>query len=254
MWIASPARTIACTSTPAASTLLLPRLHCKLRRRQRLATAFVAGTLWTLAAKRALEDPRQRLWLANQVLPKADLHQQAWQVHGQVQGSGSGIDVACSVHGGVITYQAGQSTAMEPVRFTTIYSGQSAGTASRVRAYQQWNVQSRNAFVRASESVVLEFQKDPVLALAAGCALLKAMAKQADLPYWTPAFEKIAALASDHGGAAKPSGAGGGDCAVAIFPDRDREEAFRQACDKEGWLIVPTRLSPGVRELAQGEA
>ena len=192
--------------------------------------------------------------LAKQPLPKADLHLQAWQIHGQVQGSGSGIDVACSVYGGVITYQAGQSTAMEPVRFTTIYSGQSAGTASRINAYQHLNVQSRNAFVRASQRVVLDFQQDPVLALAAGCDLLKAMAKQAHLPYWTPAFEKIAALASDHGGAAKPSGAGGGDCAVAIFPDRDREEAFVGACDKEGWLIVPTQLSLGVRELAQGEA
>jgi phosphomevalonate kinase len=192
--------------------------------------------------------------LANQPLTKAQLHQKAWQLHRQVQGSGSGIDVACSVYGGLISYQAGQVTAMESVRFTTIYSGNSAATASRIEAYQRWNAQSRQSFAQESERIVLGFHKDPVGAVAAGCTLLRAMSKQADLPYWTPAMDKITTLASDYGGAAKPSGAGGGDCAIAIFSNRDREEAFRQACQQDGWTILPTLLSPGVQELPLQEA
>ncbi len=54
-------------------------------------------------------------------------------------------------------------------------------------------------------------------------------AASADLPIVTPELAAAAALARELGGAAKPSGAGGGDVGVAFFSDPDSAAAFRDA-------------------------
>ena len=61
----------------------------------------------------------------------------------------------------------------------------------------------------------------------------------------TAALETICDLAEAHGGGAKPSGAGGGDCAVALFPSTDAAAAFEAACIDAGFPVVPLGLSAG---------
>jgi phosphomevalonate kinase len=169
-------------------------------------------------------------------------------VHRDVQGGGSGIDVAAAAHGGVVRFEAGRVTAAREVRPVVVWSGASASTSSRVRVYQAWPDRAR--FVDASRALVDAFDDDPLGALRAAWRLLVAMSSSAKLDYRTATLDRIVALAEDRGGAAKPSGAGGGDVAVALFPDPESETSFRDACRQEGLppldvaLAGPPTLDP----------
>ncbi len=167
-------------------------------------------------------------------------------IHHQIQGSGSGVDVAAAAHGGVIRFAGGQVHPQSPVRPVVVWSGQSASTGPRVQQYLSWN--GRDEFVRRSRELVDTFSKDPIATLREGRRLLEKMATDAGIDYRTPALDRIAALAESHGGAAKPSGAGGGDCAVALFPDPDTERAFLKACGSEGLISIPVKVAGGARE------
>ncbi len=170
---------------------------------------------------------------------------EAFAVHRRVQGGGSGIDVAASLHGGLIRFQAGEVTRLAPVQPAVVYSGQPASTGPRVRCYQAWSGAGREAFVRGSAELVERFVSEPIRALADAGALLAAMAEAAGIAYLTPGLERIAAIAREHGGAAKPSGAGGGDSAVALLPDAASTRAFEEACRAEGLVVIPVRPAPG---------
>ncbi len=170
----------------------------------------------------------------------------AFAIHRRVQGSGSGVDVASAVSGGLLHIHGGTSTPLPPpAPPTVIYSGASARTGPRVEIYRAWA--GRAAFVADSDALVAAYADAPVAALAAAGDRLEAMAAEAGLPYRTPALDRIRALARDHGGAAKASGAGGGDCAIALLPDPDAERAFILACQSEGLPGISVRVAPGAR-------
>ena len=57
----------------------------------------------------------------------------------------------------------------------------------------------------------------------------------------TPALAEAAKLAEELGGAAKPSGAGGGDVGVAFLTDRGAAETFRQRAPHIGLEILSIR-------------
>lgn len=170
----------------------------------------------------------------------------AVSVHRAVQGSGSGVDVRASVYGGVIRLDGAVVSPLRPVSPVVVYSGSSRATGPSVARYLAWRDRAR--FVDATRAVVDGFSVDPVAALAAGLDLLRAMAREADLPYLTPALAEIAALAEHHGGAAKPSGAGGGDVAVALFHDPSAAVAFAGACAEAGYDVLPVSVCAGAHE------
>lgn len=175
----------------------------------------------------------------------------AYALHRAAQGGGSGLDVAASLVGGLIRFEAGQTQAFSNILVPSVlWSGGSASTGPRVQRYLAWR--GRAAFVHASTALVEGFLADPVAALAEDAALLIAMAAQAELDYLTPALARILALAADFGGAAKPSGAGGGDCAVALFRDPEAQTAFEAACAEEGLTPIAVRVAPGARRLPVG--
>lgn len=176
----------------------------------------------------------------------------AFAIHHEVQGSGSGVDVAAAVHGGMIRFAGGRATPVAPVHPIVVYSGASAKTGPRVQAYRAWD--ARAAFVQESAALVHAFHDDPVGVLAEAGALLCAMAEAAGLAYRTPGLDRIADLARAHGGAAKPSGAGGGDCAIALFDDPDAGEAFAAACAAAGLPPIPVSPAPGARRVPGGPA
>jgi phosphomevalonate kinase len=197
------------------------------------AAAVVAATL---AARLARGDTPTR----------EALFRCAVRVHRAVQGSGSGIDVAASTYGGLCRFEVDRVTRLPAVpaeRLVVVFSGTSASTGSRVQQYRAWP--DRAAFVAESRRLVDGFATDPVAALHAGGALLRAMARQAGISYWTPAIDALVSLARTHGGAAKPSGAGGGDIVVALFPDPEAAEAYGAAAAGAGFLLVPVALAEG---------
>ena len=172
--------------------------------------------------------------------PAAD----AYAIHHAVQGSGSGIDVAAAIHGGLIRFAAGKTTPQAaPVVPTVVYSGRSAKTGPRVARYRAWA--GRDRFLVESAALTEAFAADPVGTLDEAGRLLASMAKQAGLDYETPALLLLRKEARALGGAAKFSGAGGGDCAVALFADPDAEAAFRARMARHGLPVIPAAVAPG---------
>ena len=174
----------------------------------------------------------------------------AFAIHHTVQGSGSGADVAAAAHGGMIRFERGEARPVPPVQPVVVYSGESARTGPRVQAYRAWA--DRRDFVRRSAELVDAFHDDPVRTLHEAGALLRAMAEAAELAYRTPGLDRIEALARAHGGAAKPSGAGGGDCAVALFNDPDAGAAFARACAAAGLPPIRVAPAPAARRVGPG--
>ena len=172
-------------------------------------------------------------------------------IHHAVQGSGSGIDVMASALGGTLLVQRGVCSPSAAPLPVVVYSGASARTGPRVERYRAWadGGAAHRAFLERSSAAVQGFAADPLAAVRAALDNLVDMARQAGLDYLSPALERIVALARAHGGAAKPSGAGGGDVAVAWFLDPLAQAAFLAACQAEGLPPIPVHASPGARLL-----
>ncbi len=168
----------------------------------------------------------------------------ARRVHHEVQGSGSGIDVAASWFGGVLRFHEGQASAATAIEPLVVWSGDSAATGPRVQQYQAWP--DRQAFTAESTRLVDAFDTAPLDVLRACRRLLTDMAQRAGVAYWTPALSRICDLAEAHGGAAKPSGAGGGDCVICLFDDELAERAFVSAVHDAGYMPIDVNLAPGV--------
>ena len=176
---------------------------------------------------------------------RSDLVQVATRVHHDVQGSGSGMDVRASASGGLRRYEGDRvGEPLDVPLLLAVWSGASAATGPRVQRYRAWS--DRAAFVEASRALV---EAGPTVAsLRAAYELLCAMGRAAGVPYDTPGHQAIARLAVEHGGAAKPSGAGGGDVAIALFDAPDERQAFAQRCARDGLIPIPIHVVPGVLE------
>ncbi|MEM6928389.1 MAG: hypothetical protein AAF602_15755 [Myxococcota bacterium] len=184
--------------------------------------------------------------VAGRVFGPDDVLSTAHAVHNAVQGSGSGIDVAASAHGGWIRFEQRAVAAIDarpPV--TVVYSGRPAATGPRVRKYLALDAVERAAFVAQSRRIVEGFEEAPVEAIRAGGALLRSMAERAGIAYWTESIDRLVQLAAAHGGAGKPSGAGGGDIVVAVFADAAARSAYEAAARASGFLVIDVATSAG---------
>ncbi|MEC7240984.1 MAG: hypothetical protein VXW32_07065 [Myxococcota bacterium] len=168
----------------------------------------------------------------------------ALQTHRAVQGSGSGRDVMASFYGGLSRFSDGGREELSPLPLSVLHSGQPAATGPRVEAYLR--LAHRSDFLKEALVLLDGFDSDPVQALDAYGALVETMAQSAGFEYLTPAHRRIRQLARGFGGAAKPSGAGGGDIAVALIPHEENRASFLAACQKDALLEVPVRLSCGL--------
>lgn len=172
-----------------------------------------------------------------------EVHRTAHRVHAGVQGSGSGIDVAASAFGGVLSYAPRRGVLPGPdIVPTVVFTGQSASTGPRVSRYLAWA--DRQRFVDQSTALSDRFPSDPIGVMRQSRQLLQSMAVAAGIDYWTDAIGAVVASAEQHGGAAKPSGAGGGDIVVALFADIQARAAFLRDVSQLGFLHIPVSLAP----------
>ncbi|MCA9495278.1 MAG: hypothetical protein KC621_35360 [Myxococcales bacterium] len=178
-----------------------------------------------------------------EALSAAELFARAVTVHRAVQGSGSGIDVAASAFGGVLRFQGGSVTPVAPVTPAVVYTGRSASTGPRVQRYLA--LPDRRTFVDRSTELVALFEERPVEATREAASLLRSMSDRAGIAYWTDAIDALARLAERHGGAAKPSGAGGGDVVVGFFEDPAEQSAFLQDAAGLGLLPIAVQVASG---------
>lgn len=175
----------------------------------------------------------------------------------QVQGTGSGFDLAAAIFGGTLLYQI-EPRRIEPLDvpalpLLAVYSGTKADTATYV---------GRVSTRRATHPAVIEqiFDLMGELALEGRAALLQsdwrrlgelmdiqhglAHALGVDVPQ-TAALVFAAREAGAWG--AKLSGAGGGDCVIALVPS-ERRAAVITAWEAAGGMLVDSAPhAPGVR-------
>ena len=102
-----------------------------------------------------------------------------------------------------------------------------------------------------SAGLVGAFSEDPIGVVAEAYRRLAEMAAAAGVDYDTPEHAAIATLARAFGGAAKPSGAGGGDVAIALFADEAALADFTVACAGAGHVPIPIRIADPAGRVAQ---
>jgi phosphomevalonate kinase len=215
---------------------------------QKLGLGSSAASVVASFGARALargDDPRH-------ASVRSEIFRAARDAHQRQQGGGSGVDVAASVHGGVLRYTVvrtpGTTVAAKPGsqpssesppssrRFETsihavdmpaglvlaaFWSGTSARTSDLLARVDALRARGGAGAVFTALRGVAEEAADAVgdagrfvkRAAAFGRALA-ALGDAADAPIVPPPFAELSALAEREGAAFFPSGAGGGDVAV----------------------------------------
>lgn len=190
----------------------------------------------------------------------------AMEGHRAVAPEGSGADVIASTLGGFIALSHDEhgidAETMEPAPsfvFRVVWTGSPARTSDFVHAVRQLaeadpdrHGACMKAIGEASERFIEAFAEDDVHAgieaMRHHHAALRALGEAANISIVTPHLETAATLAEAEDGAAKPSGAGGGDVAVALFADEASALRFETRCRLAGLGLLPMMLgADGVR-------
>ena len=189
----------------------------------------------------------------------------ALNAHRAAQGGrGSGGDVAAAVLGGVVAYGGPQSVRglddKLPAELVVFRAGDPAATVHFLHSVERLEARNPEEHARnvkpiaeAAAGFIEAYEagdrRGLIDAVAAAHEALDALGSAADVPIVTPALQTAAALARGCGGAAKGSGAGGGDVGVGFFPDSDAADAFRARAAKLGLEILSIRT--GARGLSR---
>ncbi|WP_017473562.1 phosphomevalonate kinase [Amphibacillus jilinensis] len=200
--------------------------------------------------------------------------------HFKAQGNGSCADIAASTYGGWLNYrtfdkewlserfehkqstrdivqmewpylQMAPLTLPNALHFLIGWTGESAATApmvAKISKLKESDPERYHVFLNQSQAAVSRilqgFQTDDVKPLLAGIKAnrqaLKGIGIDAAVPIESSTLEKLIELASPYG-AAKTSGAGGGDCGIAFIKQLSDVELVRNKWKANG--IEPLDLS-----------
>jgi phosphomevalonate kinase len=194
----------------------------------------------------------------------------ALEGHRSVAPEGSGADVAASVLGGLVRFardpESGAVLEATPVAFPAntevrvVWTGHEARTSDLVRrvralaetdrrAYDRAMGALRDAAARLADAVAANDATALVRAAGEHHDAMAQLGRASGAPIVDAGLARTAELARKCGGAAKPSGAGGGDVALAFFADAAAAEAFAAECPQHGLDPVTVTLgAEGVRE------
>lgn len=204
--------------------------------------------------------------------PREFVHAVAHAAHAAAQeprGSrGSGADVAACVWGGALEVRRRDHAgplAWSRLPYPTglhallIWSGRPADTpalVARVRTFQDRSPADHARLLadmgRAAADLGAAFRADDataaVTAVDAAGRVLAELAARSGAPLCPPGAAELSAEARELGGAAKPTGAGGGDLLLGVFTDPDAARAFEERAVRRGMTRVPAGVDPeGVR-------
>ncbi len=199
------------------------------------------------------------------------LHAVAQRAHRRFQhGQGSGIDIAASVYGGLVHFRRHSDVADDVsaspltlrlddagVSTLVVWSGRSQDTRAFLPAVQRSQQASSSSSSSSSATPALLAMASAteafLRALSAhdGQAVLGAvedahralvdLGEAAGIDIVSAPHAGIADIARRHGGTAKPSGAGGGDVALAMCP-RAEVPALTSSLEAAGFPVLPIRL------------
>lgn len=185
------------------------------------------------------------------------------------QGRGSGIDIATSVFGGVIRFERNAEAPLpwvDPWSFcpasvvpVVAFAGKSVSTRDFIEKLSRFAATHRDGYLRAIHRVASateellegcapEMSPEVFIAAIQRCgSAMRQLGIEADMDIVSAPHREIAKIAAQHGGAAKPSGAGGGDIAIAFVPIQNRD-SLADSLENAGYPVFPLALGgPGVR-------
>jgi phosphomevalonate kinase len=173
--------------------------------------------------------------------------------HKAIAPEGSGADVAAASLGGFVRFRLENGALAEAERMSfpshvetrVVWTGKEARTSEFVRAVRAYEARDKQGYGRIRDQLKDEARRfadaisqgDSGEIIAAAAAYGKGMGElglAAGVDIVTEELAQIAELARVHGGAAKPSGAGGGDVAIAFFQRASDAQAFDNACERAG--------------------
>ncbi|WP_437494331.1 hypothetical protein WME75_22250 [Sorangium sp. So ce1014] len=189
----------------------------------------------------------------------------ALAAHRRAQGGGSGVDVAASVHGGVLCCRLGPDgeLAVTPHAlpgglaievFASDASARTSAMLERVRALAAREPAAHRALLDAAAggaraAVLAADARALVAALARQVDALAELGDRAGAPIVTPALARLRPAAAAEGAALAPSGAGGGDVSLYVG-GAPPSAAWLAAARAAGLERVPMSLgAPGVHVL-----
>jgi phosphomevalonate kinase len=199
------------------------------------------------------------------------VHPLAHRAHRLAQGDrGSGADVASACHGGLLAIESAPGPAAGAVprlralprprslQFAAAFTGRSAHTptlldaAAAARSRDPARFAAAMSGLRAaSELLAAALERDDaaasVAALERGAGAVTELDALVDAELVLPTHRLIAASARAHGGAAKPTGAAGGDLAIAAFPEPGAATAFIAELKAHAILAFEVAPAEGVR-------
>ncbi|MEO7385379.1 MAG: hypothetical protein ABIX37_00435 [Gammaproteobacteria bacterium] len=194
------------------------------------------------------------------------------EAHRRLQGgAGSGIDVATSITGGAVaisfSHKASPDAGVpqaQPVAWprrlgmVAVWTGQSASTPAMLGRLRLFRERDANRFASHMERLganagqaVAAWTADDTPGLLGAIAGYESGLRQLDeaagIGIFSPAHERLRAIAARHGAVYKPSGAGAGDFGIALTDSRTVEEAVRSAYVAAGFSLLEAELcAPGL--------
>lgn len=196
--------------------------------------------------------------------PSSKLDPEQWLnsligLHRQLQqGHGSGVDIAASLYGGLLSFHLqarGKRATAQPLQWPQglevvwIWLGNPASTRHMIEDIELFRRQCPQSH-RQHIDAMAAIGSAGLAAIAAGDALalqqsiaaygdaMQAFGEAADAPIYTDDHRRLAALARQTGVAFKPSGAGGGDIALAAATDTTALAEFARQCSAAGYQIL----------------
>jgi phosphomevalonate kinase len=216
--------------------------------------------------------------LGGRIQPE-QLLQWSHQAHlGLQKGVGSGADVAAAVYGGLLQHWLAPDESDRPIRVRPLrpatrtgctgvvfWTGKAASTLELVQAVHRWAASAPTEYEKrmrdleaAAAGLAAAIQKPDagglIGSVAAGLDAMVHLAEACRAGLVLEAHLRLHSLAERRGGAAKPTGAGGGDLALAVLPASADLTAFLADAEREGLVWVPLGLAPqGFSEAAAVE-
>ena len=178
-------------------------------------------------------------------------------------GQGSGADVAAAVHGGLVRFRrppggypvVDRMKTPPDLRIVVFAEGKASSTMDHLaamKAFAERRPDEHAALMRPLrehaelfvESLATASMRGMLSAARGYAEGLGELGTRSGVPIFTPHFEIAADLATNLGGVAKPSGAGGGDIGVALFGTAEAAEIFSSRLSHIGLRLLDVAIEP----------
>ena len=191
----------------------------------------------------------------------------ALDAHHELQGgAGSGIDVIAALYGGVVGIGAPEAPEQAlslswptGLDWLAAWTGCAASTRVMLERLEKFRTTRVDEFNRqlsvlkgSARAVLASWRRGRVAAILAALAdygdALRSLDGASGIGIWTPAHDRLAALAAETGAVYKPSGAGGGDFGIAFASTAEPLRRLQARLVAEGVdTIAGGQAAPGVR-------